>query len=66
VARSIDDGVVVSFYLRFKIRLGEGLGEEWWDGLVVCSIKLCHLFNTFCVACPSIDLNCAKIYHFAK
>jgi hypothetical protein len=28
VVRSIDYGLVVSFYLRLKIRLGEGLGEE--------------------------------------
>ncbi len=54
-------GLVVSFYVRLKVRLGEGLGEEWWDGLVVPSIKLSCLFNTFCVACPLIDLNCAKI-----
>jgi len=28
VVRNIDDGFVVSFYVRLKIRLGEGLGEE--------------------------------------
>jgi hypothetical protein len=61
VVRSIDDGLVVSFDVRLRIRLKKGLGEEWWDGLVVPSTKLCHLISKFCVACPSVDLNCAKI-----
>jgi hypothetical protein len=61
VVRSIEDGLVVSFDIRLRIGLRKGLGEEWWDGLVVPSIKLCHLFNTFCVACPLVDLNYAKI-----
>jgi hypothetical protein len=61
VTRGVNDGPIVSSYAWLIVRLGEGLGKVLKAfHLVVPSVKFCDLFNSFGVACPSVDFSCAK------